>query len=322
MCIPSIEFNIISSQSFSCFRGSISIEIEASSLTKKIVNPWNRLLNSVDYPFSSNTTSPYDHPANMSGAVSVASATKLKMKGLLSDFNQFEDVMKEGTRQRRETDEKKIQILKVEMGRIEKTLNSEVKRRVEMNKGLQSWCEKQIVSFHERLEARMTEKFEQLQVQIDALVVRIAELEAEFAVEKERIPREIEERGRILTAQLEAFQEAFEEERARRLVREEELRVQLTDHEHVVHERFEKERSEREQKIMVLKERLEKSTVSRNKADVRFQKVIKEEYTVLKNQIAEEAKVREQEDDEVVETLTAYTKKLQSSLHIINSMDS
>ena len=258
----------------------------------------------------------------MSGAVSVASATKLKMKGLLSDFNQLEDVMKEGTRQRRETDEKKIQILKVEMGRIEKTLNSEVKRRVEMNKGLQSWCEKQIVSFHERLEARMTEKFEQLQVQIDALVVRIAELEAEFAVEKERIPREIEERGRILTAQLEAFQEAFEEERARRLVREEELRVQLTDHEHVVHERFEKERSEREQKIMVLKERLEKSTVSRNKADVRFQKVIKEEYTVLKNQIAEEAKVREQEDDEVVETLTAYTKKLQSSLHIINSMDS
>ena len=164
----------------------------------------------------------------------------------------------------------------------------------------------------------MTEKFEQLQVKIDALVVRIAELEADFAVEKERIPREIEERGRILTAQLEAFQEAFEAERARRLVREEELRVQLTDHEHVVSEKFEKERSEREQKIMVLKDRLEKSTVSRNKADVRFQKVIKEEYTVLKNQIAEEAKVREQEDDEVVETLTAYTKRLQSSLHIIN----
>jgi hypothetical protein len=255
-------------------------------------------------------------------AMSVASATKQKMKGLLNDFNQFEDVMKEGTRQRREQDEQKLQVLKIEMGRIEKTLNSEVKRRVEMNKGLQAWCEKQIVSFHERLEARMTEKFEQLQVQIDALVVRIAELEAEFAVEKERIPREIEERGRILTAQLEAFQEAFEEERARRLVREEELRVQLTDHEHVVSERFEKERSEREQKIMVLKERLEKSTVSRNKADVRFQKVIKEEYTVLKNQIAEEAKVREQEDDEVVETLTAYTKKLQSSLHIINSTDS
>ena len=67
-------------------------------------------------------------------AMSVASATKQKMKGLLSDFNQFEDVMKEGTRQRREKDEQKLQVLKVEMGRIEKTLNSEVKRRVEMNK--------------------------------------------------------------------------------------------------------------------------------------------------------------------------------------------
>ena len=73
---------------------------------------------------------------------------------------------------------------------------------------------------------------------------------------------------------------------------------------------------------MVLRDRLEKSTVSRNKADMRFQKVIKEEYAVLKNRISEEAKVREQEDDEVVETLTAYTRKLQASLHIINSMDS
>lgn len=255
-------------------------------------------------------------------ALSVGSATKQKLTGLLNGFNHFEDVMKEGTRQRREQDEQRLQALKVEMGRIEKTLNSEVKRRVEMNKGLQSWCEKQITSFHQRLESRMTEKFEQLQVQIDALVVRIGELEAEYLVEKERIPREIEERGRILTLQLEEFQKSFEEERARRLVREEELHRQLTDHEHVVAERFEKERSEREQKIMVLRDRLEKSTVSRNKADMRFQKVIKEEYSVLKNRISEEAKVREQEDDEVVETLTAYTRKLQASLHIINSMDS
>ena len=34
-----------------------------------------------------------------------------------------------------------------------------------------------------------------------------------------------------------------------------------------------------------------------------------------------QVEIREQEDDEVVETLTAYTKKLQASLHIINSMD-
>ena len=254
-------------------------------------------------------------------ALTQASATKAKLTSLLSDFNNFEDVMKAGTRQRREQDEQKLQELKVEMGRIEKTLNSEVKRRVEMNKGLQAWCEEQITTFHKRLESHMELRFEKLQAQIDKLVVRIGELEAAFEVEKERIPREIEERGRILTRQLQEFQVLFEEERERRKVREDELSERLTNHEHVVSERFEVERSEREQKIMVLRDQLEKSTRSRNKADERFQKVIKEEYTVLKNRIAEEAKVREAEDDEVVETLTAYTKKLQSSLHIINSMD-
>ena len=253
--------------------------------------------------------------------MSVTSATKQKLDGLLGEFAEFENVMKEGTRQRREQDEQKLQALKVEMGQIKKTLNSEVKRRVEMNKSLQAWCEVQIFDFHKKLEARVEEKIEVLQAQIDALVVRIIELEAAFAVEKERIPREIEERGRILTLQLETFQLMFEEERKSRLEREAVLSKRLTDHEHEVGEQFQVERSAREQKIMVLRDKVEVSTRSRNKADERFQKVIKEEYSILKNQIKEEAVIREREDDEVVETLTAYTKKLQSSLHIINSME-
>jgi|TARA_B110000003_G_C16516433_1_gene483202 hypothetical protein len=253
--------------------------------------------------------------------MSVTSATKQKLDGLLNEFSEFENIMKEGTRQRREQDEQKLLALKVEMGQIEKTLNSEVKRRVEMNKSLQAWCEVQIFDFHSKLEARVLEKVEVLQAQADALVSRIAKLEGDFSIEKERIPREIEERGKILTLQLETFQKMFEKERQSRLEREAVLSKRLTDHEHEVGEQFVVERSAREQKIMVLRDKIESSTRSRNKADERFQKVIKEEYSVLKNQILNESKIREREDDEVVETLTAYTKKLQSSLHIINSME-
>lgn len=253
--------------------------------------------------------------------MAVANATKQKLDGLLNEFSEFENIMKEGTRQRREKDEQKLLALKTEMGEIEKTLNSEVKRRVEMNKSLQAWCEVQIIDFHRKVEARLEEKIEQLQTQIDALVMRISDLENAFAVEKERIPRDIEERGKVLTLQLEAFQVMFEEERVSRLEREAALSKRLTDHEHEVAEIFQDERGQRERKIMVLKDKVETTTRSRNKADERFQKVIKEEYAILKNKILAEAKIREKEDDEVVETLTAYTKKLQSSLHIINSME-
>lgn len=253
--------------------------------------------------------------------MAVANATRKKLDGLLNEFSEFENIMKEGTRQRREQDEQKLLALKVEMGVIEKTLSSEVKRRVEMNKSLQAWCEVQIVDFHKRVEARLEEKIEHLQSQIDALVGRISSLEEAFAIEKKRIPREIEERGRILTLQLEAFQVMFEEERISRLEREAALSKRLTDHEHEVAEIFQDERSQRERKIMVLKDKVESTSRSRNKADERFQKVIKEEYATLKNKILAESKIREKEDDEVVETLTAYTKKLQNSLHIINSME-
>ena len=143
--------------------------------------------------------------------MSVTSATKQKLDGLLNEFSEFENIMKEGTRQRREQDEQKLLALKVEMGQIEKTLNSEVKRRVEMNKSLQAWCEVQIFDFHSKLEARVLEKVEVLQAQADALVSRIAKLEGDFSIEKERIPREIEERGKILTLQLETFQKMLSE---------------------------------------------------------------------------------------------------------------
>ena len=53
----------------------------------------------------------------------------------------------------------------------------------------------------------------------------------------------------------------------------------------------------------------------------RFRSVINAELAKLHNVLDDEAEVREQEDDEVVETLSAYTKKLQQSLHIINSIE-
>ena len=180
--------------------------------------------------------------------MSVTSATKQKLDGLLSEFSEFENIMKEGTRQRREQDEQKLQALKVEMGQIEKTLNSEVKRRVEMNKSLQAWCEAQIFDFHSKLEVRVVEKVEVLQAQADALVCRISKLEDDFGIEKERIPREIEERGKVLTLQLETFQKMFEKERQSRLQREGVLSKRLTDHEHEVGEQFVIERTAREQK--------------------------------------------------------------------------
>jgi len=93
--------------------------------------------------------------------------TKAKLAAMMNAFDNFEGVMKEGTRvrtlaagvvsvhhiirflrpypysqyvlqQRREKDEHRLAQLKQEMGTLEKTMSSEIKRRLEMSKSFQS----------------------------------------------------------------------------------------------------------------------------------------------------------------------------------------
>lgn len=66
------------------------------------------------------------------------SSTKARLNGILESFHAFDSDMKIGTRTRREKDEHRIAQLTAELTRLEKTLNQEIKRRVEMNKSVQT----------------------------------------------------------------------------------------------------------------------------------------------------------------------------------------
>lgn len=75
--------------------------------------------------------------SNGSGVVEDSSSTKARLNGILESFHAFDSDMKTGTRVRRENDEHRIAQLTAELTRLEKTLNQEIKRRVEMNKSVQ-----------------------------------------------------------------------------------------------------------------------------------------------------------------------------------------
>lgn len=74
---------------------------------------------------------------NGGGAVEDSNSTKARLNGILESFQAFDSDMKTGTRVRRENDEHRIAQLTAELTRLEKTLNQEIKRRVEMNKSVQ-----------------------------------------------------------------------------------------------------------------------------------------------------------------------------------------
>ncbi|DAZ95176.1 TPA: hypothetical protein N0F65_012430 [Lagenidium giganteum] len=259
-----------------------------------------------------------DENANESLAVLNSTATKAKLDKLMNDFSTFDDSMRIGTRQRREKDEYRLAEMRHEMSRLEKSLEAEIKKRIEMNKSLQNYCDEQVIEMRAQFESLLNERANQVNERLDGLAAEIQSLQQVVEEEKRRIPLMIENKTNELTQKLISFMDAFEEERKRRLAQEEMILKRLSDHEHLTAENFDKERRDRELKYSDLKSALEAYTSNRMRADERFQSLAQEEIAGIQNALVTEAQAREREDDEIIEALNRYTAKLQESLKNCN----
>ena len=260
---------------------------------------------------------PAIHLWKMSGTVN----TKERLASIIDGFDAFDTEMRVGTRQRQEKAAQRIAELRGVMAQLEKKLNSEIRRRLEMNRSVQAWCETQVADAVGRLEAQLRERDQAAQVRLDVLDKRIDEAKDSLSRESERLVRETEERVAILHGLFSRFSDEFEAERKDRLVREGEVLQRLSDHEVDVASNFEAERSTREDAITRLRAAFDENTRVRAKADEQLQSFVQEELASLKNAIQVESAVREREDDEIVDALNKYCRKLQDSLQIINSPD-
>mmetsp|Transcript_22300 Transcript_22300/g.32460 ORF Transcript_22300/g.32460 Transcript_22300/m.32460 type:complete len:256 (-) Transcript_22300:274-1041(-) len=248
-------------------------------------------------------------------------STKERLKSIVNDFDSFDSEMKIGTRQRREKDEFRIAELKMEMKRLDNELTAEIKKRTEMNKSTQAWFEGELLALNTKFRDVLQEKSEASMDKLEILDMRITKLGEHFDREKTAILNQIEERGRELADMLNKFKDEFDHDRELRLARDAQMVKQLTDHEHIVGEKFEKQIQAREARYSALRIMLEDNIKLRDKAEERFQSFFEREVHRLHNDVREESEVREREDDEIVEALNRYTIKLQTSLKLLNSTE-
>ncbi|TMW57470.1 hypothetical protein Poli38472_003395 [Pythium oligandrum] len=269
-------------------------------------------------------TPSHDAPMETEDALAAqlgATATKSKLEKLMHDFSTFDDVMRIGTRQRRERDEYRLAEMKEEMSRLEKKLEAEVRKRVEMNKSLQNYCDEQVTSMIQRFQELLDARAKQVSDRLDGLATEIQQVQALVDQEKREIPLMIERKTNELTQKLVAFMDAFDQERLRRMAQEEMILKRLSDHEHATAEAFDRERRDRETKYAELKSALDAYTTTRNRGDERFQAFVQSHVARIQNGLVTEAQAREREDDEIIEALNRYTAKLQDSLQIITRPD-
>ena len=245
--------------------------------------------------------------------------TTKRLDSIMSSFDAFDTDMKVGTRQRREKDEFKVFLMKKQMAQLERQLNSEIKRRTEMNKSMQTWTDQQIAETRAGFVRQVGERRVKLAERVDALRERISDMKKRFDVDIEAIPVDIESRGRELASRLHGSMEEFEIESKSRLEREAAILKRLADNESSVANQFDADRTAREKHYVRLRETLEGHVKRRGKADEKLKTKLNEELARLKNTITMESKIRWREDAELAAAMNGYVEKLQQSLYIVNS---
>jgi len=242
-----------------------------------------------------------------------------KMSAVIGDGS-FEAVMKERAKQRKEKDDQTIAELRVCMTNMERSLNQEIKRRIECTTSLETKCTEQISAMEERLNSIIDAQADTIKGQLSLVEKRVDELNARLEEERTKIPLDIEQRGKELQQMLNSFQENFNLEKTDRLNREGRIMKQLTDHAVFMGKQWNEESTSREDNISELTLKLQEHSNTREEADSKFEHLIETELKTLKQDIERERNERKLEDDEIVEALNRYTDNLQNSLAVLSSV--
>lgn len=239
----------------------------------------------------------------------------------MKSFDDFEAVMKDGARVRREKEESRLTELRQAVILVEAAVKTESSERVEAAKALQSWTETQIISMRARLEELLQKRSADTAERIVALEARCKELEEQFERDKRETLAEVDKRNQELVALLNSFKTDFESEKVARLAREQSIHTRIGAAEHATLAQWNSERGVREQVYMALKAEVEEAVSARDKADNRFQNNVFAELTALKNALQAEALAREAEDAALAGHINSYVAKLQASLAVISTDD-
>merc|ERR1740121_2964484 len=165
------------------------------------------------------------------GTLVATTATKAKIGALREKFHGFQSQWETEAKQRTDRDGTKLEGVKDSMMKLEQTLNSEIKRRVEANKALQAMFESQIATIQDRLEAIFMDRLDKLQLSVDTLGDRMAAVERDFTLTREQYIQDIEDKNAVVAKDVNGMQNAFENEKIDRKEREMAISNKLTEHE-------------------------------------------------------------------------------------------
>lgn len=237
------------------------------------------------------------------------------------DSQEFEQIMKERARIRREKEDSHVAELRVKVQRLEQALAAETKRRVEAQKKLEKQAKEEIAHWEDRCMKEMKEQRVMVEDRLEKLELRFMELEQRFKAETEEQEQTIARKGEEFTAALDELRKEAETERKLRLAREGQLLQQIETHGKDYESLWDRERQERIESVGELVNQLESNEDARKQGRKAVEVRLEEELSQLQQELEQETMERQRRDDEIGAALDKYAFQFQQSLNILNSDD-
>jgi len=248
-----------------------------------------------------------------------SSPDQKKLSSMVLGDGNFEDMMKERSRMRKDKEEHSLAQVTIQLTAAERALTMETQRRIQSTHAIQKSCTQKIQDMEQSFERILNERSLRMEERLVSVQQKMEELTKRFEEEKDAVPKDMEARGTELKEILDTFQKELAEERSDRLKREGRILKQMDDHSSEIFGSIENEMLEREGISQGLQTRIEDNERLRSQSEHDLQSRIQNEMSELKGMIDREQQERKLGDEEIILGLNEYTARLQSSLSVISS---
>jgi len=258
-------------------------------------------------------------PSNSNNQLMLSSIASTPLdKAVKLESAEFEQMMKERARMKREKEDSQVAELRVKVSRLEQALAAETKRRVEATRQLEHHAKAEIKHWEDRCKKDLQEQRQIVEGRLEVLELRLNELEDRWKRESQEHLGRVKAKGEEFSAALDELRKEAETERKLRVVRENQFLQQIETHGKDLEGLWDRERQERIECVGELVNQLENNEDAQLMGRKAVEARLEQELAQLQQELEKETLERRKGDDEIHAELERYTLQFQRSLDILH----
>eukprot|EP00388_Colpodella_angusta_P040957 GDKK01051768.1.p1 GENE.GDKK01051768.1~~GDKK01051768.1.p1 ORF type:complete len:259 (-),score=57.80 GDKK01051768.1:488-1264(-) len=241
-----------------------------------------------------------------------------KLRGKLINVGErfigFDSLVRDDAVKRKSLEERRYQELSDKLANLERSVNAEIKRRMDASKTLQMMIEQMANDMFDRLQKKVQRHIDRLALQVDDLNTRSGDVIRGIQEMRGDIPNKLETDAKLLTEELNRLKSQIDSEKHSTLEKDSVLSRRAAEVEYLMDKRSEAELTLVEEQFSLIRKGIDELTRADTAVEDQFRGFTLEELSTLKNGLVLCSQARESSDDEIINAINSYTNALQKIL--------